>query len=73
MFLVISPDTALLPGVHVCRLGVLHRGLPGARVTERGGPGVVVDEVANALPRVTDLPTFGQGVLVLQPAAQHNK
>lgn len=51
-----------------CWIAVLHRGLPGARVTEGGGPGVVVDKVANALPRVTDLPTFGQGILILQPA-----
>lgn len=47
---------------------VLHRGLPGARVTEGGGPGVVVDKVANALPCVADLPTFRQGILILQPA-----
>lgn len=49
---------------------VLHRGLPGARVAEGGGPGVVVDKVADALPRVTDLPTFGQGILILQPATR---
>lgn len=47
---------------------VLHRGLSGARVTEGGGPGVVVDKIANAFPRVTDLPTFRQGILILQPA-----
>lgn len=46
----------------------LHRGLPGAGVAERGGPGVVVDKVANSLPRVSDLPTFRQGILILQPA-----